>query len=109
MKKKKDPYALRDIYDEMELELITSMQRNLIKHKIDEYNAGFSWEMWQKTKLRNIIDYRREINETLYRFAKLIKFAIRDVLEYHFHKGRNFKIKTHKNFDYLFKCCQMSV
>lgn len=97
MKKKKDPYALRDIYDEMELELITSMQRNLIKHNIDEYNAGFSWEMWQKAKLRNIIDYRRETNETLYRFAKRIKFAIRDVLEYHFHKGRNFKIKIPEN------------
>ena len=96
-KKEKDPYALRDIYDEMELELITSMQHNLIKHKIDEYNAGVSWEMWQKAKLRNIIDYRRETNETLYRFAKRIKFAIRDVLEYHFHKGRNFKIKIPEN------------
>lgn len=97
MKKKKDPYALRDIYDEMELELITSMQRNLIKHKIDEYNAGFSWEMWQKAKLRNIIDYRRETNDILYRFTKRIKSAIRDVLEYHFHKGRDFKVKIPEN------------
>lgn len=87
-KKEKDPYALKDIYDEMELELIASMRRNLIKHKIDEYNAGFSWEMWQKAKLRNLQEYRRETSSILYRFSKRIQQAIKEVLSFSFLKGK---------------------
>lgn len=93
-KKEKDPYALKDIYDEMELELIASMKRNLIKHKVDEYNAGFSWEMWQKAKLRNLQEYRKETSSILYRFSKRLQQAIKDVLTFSFHKGkRNIDVK----------------
>ena len=54
MKKEKDPYALRDLFAEMELELMASLRRNLINHKMEEQARGFSWEMWQKAKLRNL-------------------------------------------------------
>ena len=44
--KEKDPHSLKDIYSEMEMELIESFYRNFAKHKIEERQRGFSWEMW---------------------------------------------------------------
>lgn len=90
-KKAKDrsPYALRDIFDEMELELIESMQRNFAKHKRDERMAGFSWEMWQKAKLRNLQEYRKETTSVIYRFRKRITQTIERVLRDHFSVGEH--------------------
>lgn len=85
--KDNDPYSLRDIYDEMELDLITSLKRNLAKHTSEEQLQGFSWEMWQKTKLRNLREYRKETTSAIYRFRKRIKETIETVLNKHFSNG----------------------
>lgn len=96
--RERDPYALKYIFEEMELELIASMRRNLIKHKVDEYNAGFSWEMWQKAKLRNLQEYRKETTSIIYRYHKRIRQAIEQVLRRFFSEGeRKADIKMPKN------------
>ena len=86
-KKEKDPYALRDIFAEMELELMASLRRNFINHKVEERERGFSWEMWQKAKLRNLQEYRKETTSVIYRFRKRISTAIEQVLRNHFSVG----------------------
>lgn len=86
-KKEKDPYALRDIFKEMELELVASLRRNFINHKVEEQARGFSWEMWQKAKLRNLQEYRKETTSIIYRFRKRISTAIEQVLRNHFSVG----------------------
>lgn len=86
-KKAKDPYALRDIFVEMELELMASLRRNFINHKMEEQVRGFSWEMWQKAKLRNLQEYRKETTSVIYRFRKRISTAIEQVLRNHFSVG----------------------
>jgi len=86
-KKEKDPYSLREIYKEMELELIASLRRNFLKHKMEEQAAGFSWEMWQKAKLRNIHQYQLENSSIIYKFKARIKKAIEDVLNHFYDKG----------------------
>lgn len=86
-KKEKDPYALRDIFAEMELELMASLRRNFINHKVEERERGFSWEMWQKAKLRNLQEYRKETTSVIYRFRKRITQAIEQVLRNHFSVG----------------------
>lgn len=86
-KKEKDPYALRDIFKEMELELVASLHRNFINHKVEEQERGFSWEMWQKAKLRNLQEYRKETTSVIYRFRKRITQAIEQVLRNHFSVG----------------------
>lgn len=86
-KKEKDPYALRDIFAEMELELMASLRRNFINHKKEERERGFSWEMWQKAKLRNLQEYRKETTSVIYRFKKRISTAIEQVLRNHFSVG----------------------
>lgn len=87
MKKEKNPYALRDIFAEMELELMASLRRNFINHKMEEQARGFSWEMWQKAKLRNLQEYRKETTSVIYRFRKRISAAIEQVLRKHFSVG----------------------
>ena len=86
-KKVKDPYALRDIFKEMEMELVASLRRNFINHKVEEQAHGFSWEMWQKAKLRNLQEYRKETTSVIYRFKKRISAAIEQVLRNHFSVG----------------------
>lgn len=88
-KKEKDPYALRDIFAEMELELMASLRRNFINHKKEERERGFSWEMWQKAKLRNLQEYRKETTSVIYRFKKRITQTIERVLRDHFSVGEH--------------------
>lgn len=88
-KKEKDPYALRDIFVEMELELMASLRRNFINHKMEEQTRGFSWEMWQKAKLRNLQEYRKETTSVIYRFKKRITQTIERVLRDHFSVGEH--------------------
>jgi hypothetical protein len=87
LKKEKDPYALRDLFAEMELELMASLRRNFINHKMEEQARGFSWEMWQKAKLRNLQEYHKETTSVIYRFRKRISTAIEQVLRNHFSVG----------------------
>ncbi|WP_115716755.1 phage minor capsid protein [Amedibacterium intestinale] len=87
--KEKDPHSLKDIYSEMEMELIESFYRNFAKHKIEERQRGFSWEMWQLAKLRNIQKYRRENRNIITKYIYKIKRVIESVLRNHFYDGRN--------------------
>ena len=63
--KRDDPYNLRRIFEEMELELVKSLRRNLKRHQKEEEEEGFRWEMWQKAKLRNLQKYRKENKEII--------------------------------------------
>lgn len=85
--KKRDPYELKDIYSEMELELVASFHRNLIKHGIEEYQAGFSWEMWQVSLLRNMEQYRKENMEIIGKAKPHVQHAIEAVLKDKYEKG----------------------
>lgn len=93
-KKKDDPYALKDIFTEMEMELIESLQRNLTKHKLDEINAGFSWEMWQKAMLRNIQRYRNEIKRIIDGYRPAVQDAISETLQGTYDKAAEAAQKT---------------
>lgn len=53
-------YDLRKIFEEIELDLIHNLRRNMRRHDIEEQKDGFHWEMWQKAKLRNINRFRKE-------------------------------------------------
>ncbi|MGF6358064.1 hypothetical protein ABIE27_006029 [Paenibacillus sp. 4624] len=55
-------YDIRQIFADMEMDLIKSMQRNLKRHEFDEEKEGKEWEQWQQRKLEDIQQYRKEIN-----------------------------------------------
>lgn len=85
--KQGNPYALKEIFIEMELDLIQSFRRNLIKHRLDENKAGFSWEMWQVALLRNIEHYRKENSDIINGYRPSVKAAVDEVLNYRYEQG----------------------
>lgn len=88
-KKETDPYSLKRIYEDMELELIDSFYRNLKKHLKEEEKLGFSWEMWQSATLRNLENYRKEVLKITKSYSKDIEEAIEGVLYAGYKKGES--------------------
>ena len=86
-KKENDPYSLKRIYENMELELIDSFYRNLKRHAKEEKDLGFSWEMWQSATLRNLEKYRKEVLKITKSYSKEVEDAIKEVLEKSYDQG----------------------
>lgn len=58
-----DDYDIKKIYEQIELDLITSMKRTLALHKADEKLEGFDWPSWQTLKLKQMKTFREENKE----------------------------------------------
>lgn len=100
MKKEKDEYSLKKIFEEMELELIASFYRNLVKHHQEQIKLGFSWEMWQAAMLRNLESYRKETLHIIEGYSTDIEESIKEVLEKSYDKGQLHTENTiNKSFD----------
>jgi len=61
---------IAELFEQLELHLIASLKRNLMRHKRQEQDEGGTggvpehWEAWQSAKLRDIRRFRRE-NESI--------------------------------------------
>lgn len=53
-------YKIKELMEEMELELISSMKRNLSRHLKEENKVGFEFSQWQAEKLKELKRYQRE-------------------------------------------------
>lgn len=53
-------YDVRKAFEEMELELIASMKRNLQRHLDLEKDEGFNWNMWQVEQLKTLENFKKE-------------------------------------------------
>lgn len=69
-------YDIREIYQEMELELIRSMKRNLSRHEEEELKQGFKFEQWQSAKLRDLERFRKENIEIIGRYSEPVEELI---------------------------------
>ena len=69
-------YDIREIFEQMELDLISSMRRAFYFHKREEAKEGFSWEQWQKSKIRAIEEYRKKNKLLVDSYSKPIQEAI---------------------------------
>ena len=87
--KKPNPYDIATIFEEMTLNLIGSMRRNLKRHKLKETKEGFRWEQWQRAKLRNIARYRRTNSKIIQKAFKDSEKLVDDVLKDSFKTGEN--------------------
>ncbi len=62
---------IADLFEDMELQLVASLKRNLMRHKKQEADEGGQnnvpehWEAWQSAKLRDIRRFRRENQDIL--------------------------------------------
>ncbi len=53
-------YKIKELYEQMEKELISSMKRNLKRHLTEEDKVGFKYTQWQAEKLKELSRYRRQ-------------------------------------------------
>lgn len=88
-KEREKSYDIRRIFEQMELDLISSMHRAFYFHQNEQYKVGFEWEQWQLTKLREIEKYRRRNKDIVGKYNKPIQDAINRELKGNFAKGEN--------------------
>ncbi|BFH60738.1 phage minor capsid protein [Paenibacillus azoreducens] len=85
----KDPYSLRDVFEEMTLNLIASMRRNLSRHEREEDDVGFRFDQWQLAKLRSINKFRRENKKLIGDAGTAANKIIDDVTQQSFVDGQS--------------------
>lgn len=93
MSQKQDPvsdgaYNLRKVFEEIELDLIKNLKRNLTHHEKEEEKEGFRWEMWQKAKLQNLFQFRKENKNIVVSHSPEIKETIETTLQGGFDKAK---------------------
>lgn len=88
-KEKQKAYDIRSIYQQMELDLISSMKRAFYYHQREQKKEGFEWEQWQLSKLRAIEDFRKRNKAIIDRYNRPIQKAIDRELREQFSNGEN--------------------
>lgn len=89
-KKERDKsYDIRKIFEQMELDLISSMHRAFYFHKKQQEDEGFNWEQWQRTKLRELEKYRKRNKKIVEGYNKPIEEAIEREIQGNFTNGQD--------------------
>lgn len=78
---------LAELYEQLELELISSYKRNLDRHREWEKDLGFNWTAWQALKIKGLERFRRENEAIFAEYRKIIKTETRKMLEEQFREG----------------------
>ena len=77
------------IFEEIEIMLISSLKRNLGRHKNEEHKYGFKYSAWQTEKLRNIDKFRQENARIMNSYTNVIDSATRQIMLDEFTQGMN--------------------
>lgn len=76
------------IFEEIELRLISSLKRNLKRHKAEEQRYGFEWSAWQAEKLKNMETFRRENLDIMNECVDVIDDQTRQLMTEQFQEGQ---------------------
>ena len=76
------------IFEEIELRLISSLKRNLKRHKAEERRYGFEWSAWQAEKLKNMESFRRENLDIMNEYVDVIDDQTRQLMTEQFQEGQ---------------------
>lgn len=76
------------IFEEIELRLISSLKRNLKRHKAEEQRYGFEWSAWQAEKLKNMENFRRENLDIMNEYVEVIDDQTRQLMTEQFQEGQ---------------------
>lgn len=82
-----DEYNIKEIFEEIENELILSMKRTLWSHKADEKVKGFKWPQWQAMKIKQMEEFRKSNKEIFKKYNKQINFLTRIQMKKQFREG----------------------
>ena len=74
-------YDIRAAFEEMELELIRSMKRNLSRHLDWEKDEQMNWTMWQAEQLKALENFKKENKEIFSKKFSLVNSEIEKFLK----------------------------
>lgn len=80
---------LAAIFEEIEIKLISSLKRNLEKHKQWEKDLDFDWTAWQALKIKGLERFRKENKDILSEYTDVISAETRKMLEEQFAEGED--------------------
>lgn len=92
-------YNIKKLYEDMEIELIASMQKNLSRHLKEEKEAGFEYTQWQAAKLKELKRYQRENKEIIGGYTKGLNKKISDHLQSELRQGSIDAIKEWNKYN----------
>jgi flagellar biosynthesis/type III secretory pathway protein FliH len=84
---------ISDLFVQLELHLIASLKRNLMRHRKQEQDEGGTgnvpeyWEAWQSAKLRDIRRFRRENEKILEQYSSVINAETESLLQEQYAEG----------------------
>ncbi|SEN91833.1 Phage minor capsid protein 2 [Peptostreptococcus russellii] len=79
--------GINNIFQQMEIDLIVSMKKNLTRHEKEEMKQGFKFEQWQAAKLRDMERFRAENHEIIGSYEPEIEQMIQSALIDTYDKG----------------------
>lgn len=75
------------IFEEIELRLIASLKRNLMRHKAEEIREDRQWTAWQAIKLQNLQKFRQENRQIMQEYSDKIDADTRQLMTEQFREG----------------------
>lgn len=83
-----DEYDIAKLYQEMELELIASLKRNLLRHELKEIEENMEYPQWQALKLRDIQRIKRENQDIIGKYTSNIPKDVKKIIKEEYKQGR---------------------
>ena len=80
-------YNIKQLYEDMEMELISSMKRNYKRHLKEEKKTGFEYSQWQAEKLKELKRYHQENKDIIGGYTKDLSDAVSKHLQKELKQG----------------------
>lgn len=87
---------IAQIYRDMELYLIESMQRNLARHLAEEADAGLGYPQWQAEKLKELKRYQRENRQIINSRTRGLSNRVSEHMKAELRQGSKHELKRYK-------------
>lgn len=87
---------IAQIYRDMELYLIESMQRNLARHLAEEADAGLRYPQWQAEKLKELKRYQRENRQIINSRTRGLSDRVSEHMKAELRQGSKHELKRYK-------------
>lgn len=87
---------IAQIYRDMELYLIKSMQRNLARHLAEEADAGLRYPQWQTEKLKELKRYQRENRQIISSRTRGLSDRVSEHMKAELRQGSKHELKRYK-------------
>lgn len=88
-------YNIKKLYEDMEMDLIDSMNRNLSRHLKEEDEVGFKYTQWQAEKLKELKRFQRENKQIIGGYVKGLNKEVSEHLQEELRQGSISAIKQY--------------